>query len=36
VAASPDGNHALLAGENGELRKVSLDAIVGNALRGVP
>lgn len=36
VAASLDGKHALLAGEHGELRRVSLDAIVGNALRGVP
>jgi WD40 repeat protein len=27
VAASPDGNHALLGGEHGELRKVSLEAI---------
>lgn len=27
VAVSPDGKHALLAGENGELRKVALDAI---------
>jgi WD40 repeat protein len=36
VAASPDGKDALLGGERGELRKVSLDAIVGNALRGVP
>lgn len=36
VAASPDGKHAVLGGERGELRKVALDAIVGNALRGVP
>jgi WD40 repeat protein len=36
VAAGPDGNSAVVGGEAGELRKVALDAIVGNALRGVP
>jgi WD40 repeat protein len=36
IAASPDGKYAVIGGERGELRKVALDAIVGNALRGVP
>jgi WD40 repeat protein len=36
VAALPDGKSAVLAGERGQLRLVPLDAIVGNALRGVP
>jgi WD40 repeat protein len=36
VAALPGGKSAVLAGERGQLRLVPLDAIVGNALRGVP
>ena len=36
VAAAPDGKTAILSGERGQLRLVPLDAIVGNALRGVP
>jgi len=36
VAMTPDGKAAILGGERGQLRRVPLDAIVGNALRGVP
>ena len=36
VVALPDGKSAALTGERGQLRIIALDAIVGNALRGVP
>jgi WD40 repeat protein len=36
IAVLPDGVSAVLGGERGQLRKVSLNVIVGNVLRGVP